>query len=72
LHRAPREGLVQLAEASTPLPDALMREVRAYLRCGVLRHGFVRVRCEACGKEVLVGFSCKGRGSCPSACGGRR
>lgn len=71
LQRATREGLVQLEEADTPLPDALLREVRAYLRCGVLRHGFVRVRCEACGEEVLVGFSCKGRGYCPS-CHGRK
>lgn len=71
LHRATREGLAQLAEANTSLPTSLMREVRAYLRCGVLRHGFVRVRCEACGEEVLVGFSCKGRGYCPS-CNGKK
>jgi len=71
LHRATREGLVQLAEADTPLPASLLREVRAYLRCGVLRHGFVRVRCEACGEELLVGFSCKGRGYCPS-CNGKK
>jgi hypothetical protein len=25
-----------------------------------------RVRCGSCGHEVLVGFSCKGRGFCPS------
>ena len=66
LHRATREGLAQLAEAGTPLPASLRREVRGYLRCGVLRHGFVRVRCGACDEEVLVGFSCKGRGYCPS------
>jgi transposase-like zinc-binding protein len=32
---------------------------------------FVRVHCDACGKDRLVAFSCKGRGFCPS-CGGRR
>ena len=71
LHRATREGLAQLAAADTLLPTSLRREVGAYLRCGVLRHGFVRVRCEACDKECLVGFSCKGRGYCPS-CNGKK
>jgi hypothetical protein len=36
-----------------------------------LAHGFTRVRCEACGDESLVAFSCKGRGLCPS-CSARR
>ena len=71
LHRATREGLAQLSDADTPLPASLAREVRAYLRCGVLHHGFIRVRCAACGEETLVGFSCKGRGYCPS-CNGKK
>ncbi|MEW5738036.1 MAG: transposase [Myxococcota bacterium] len=54
-----------------PTRRCLRREVRAYLRCGVLRHGFVRVRCDACGEEALVGFSCEGRGYCPS-CNGKK
>ncbi|WP_224248162.1 transposase zinc-binding domain-containing protein [Hyalangium gracile] len=37
-----------------------------YLECGVLTHGFARVRCESCKDEFLVAFSCKGRGVCPS------
>jgi Transposase zinc-binding domain len=41
------------------------------LTCGVLAHGFARVRCERCALEQLVLLSCKGRGFCPS-CGGRR
>ena len=53
------------------LPTFVEREFRAFLGCGVLAHGFARVRCEGCGDSVLVGFSCKGRGFCPS-CGGRR
>jgi hypothetical protein len=53
------------------LPRFVERELRAYLKCGILAHGFVRVRCDACGKDALVAFSCKGRGFCPS-CGGRR
>lgn len=53
------------------LPAFVTRELRAYLRCGRLEHGCVHVRCEQCGDEMAVAFSCKGRGFCPS-CGGRR
>jgi hypothetical protein len=45
--------------------------VDAFLRCGVLAHGFLRVWCEQCRKDEAVGFSCKGRGFC-SSCGARR
>jgi hypothetical protein len=40
-------------------------------RCGILAHGFARLRCDACAAERLVAFSCKGRGVCPS-CSARR
>lgn len=53
------------------LPRHVERELRGYLRCGVLAHGFVRVRCTGCGLDRLVAFSCKGRAVCPS-CRGRR
>ena len=53
------------------LPAFVEQEFRDYLTCGVLAHGFARVRCDACAFERLVPFSCKGRGFCPS-CGGRR
>ena len=53
------------------MPRFVEREFRAYLSCGLLEHGFVRVRCDACGCDRLVAFSCKGRAFCPS-CGGRR
>ncbi len=33
--------------------------------------GFARARCEDCGHDFLVAFSCKGRGVCPS-CNTRR
>jgi hypothetical protein len=52
-------------------PGFVRREFEAYLRCGILDHGLLRVRCERCGDTTVVGFSCKGRGFCPS-CGGRR
>ena len=44
---------------------------RRYLTCGILAFGFGRVRCETCGDQDLVAFSCKGRGLCPS-CQARR
>jgi len=54
-----------------PVPRFVERELRGFLRCGILAHGFVRVHCDACGLDRVVAFSCKGRGFCPS-CGGRR
>jgi hypothetical protein len=54
-----------------PLPRFVHREVEAYLRCGILEHGLLRLGCPACGFERLVAFSCKKRGFCPS-CLGRR
>jgi len=53
------------------LPPFVTRELRAYLRCGLLEHGCLHVRCAQCGDDMVVAFSCKGRGFCPS-CGGRR
>lgn len=54
-----------------PLPRYVEDELRAYLRCGVFAHGFVRARCDACGHDLLVAFSCHSRAMCPS-CSGRR
>src|SRR3989441_4714275 len=53
------------------LPGFVEQEFRDFLTCGVLAHGFARLRCADCAVERLVPFSCKGRGFCPS-CGGRR
>jgi hypothetical protein len=53
------------------LPRFVEREFREFLTCGCLAGGFARFRCDACGHDRLVPFSCKGRGFCPS-CGGRR
>jgi hypothetical protein len=54
-----------------PVPRFVARELRAFLRCWILAHGFVRAHCDSCGLDRVVAFSCKGRGFCPS-CGGRR
>ena len=53
------------------LPQFVKDEFDAFLECGILAHGFVRVCCGECGDEKLVAFSCKRRGICPS-CGARR
>lgn len=57
--------------AEFALPRHVEQELRDYLECGVLAYGFVRVRCNDCGQSMVVGYSCKGRGFCPS-CTGRR
>lgn len=53
------------------VPRWVEDDFRAYLACGILAHGFARLRCGACGAGRLVAFSCKGRGLCPS-CNTRR
>jgi hypothetical protein len=59
------------AESGRPLPGYVEQEFEAYLTCGRLEHGFLRVRCEEWHAEKLIAFSCKRRGFCPS-CGARR
>jgi hypothetical protein len=53
------------------VPRYVERELRAYLACGIHAHGFLGARCSSCCKEILVAFSCKLRGVCPS-CNARR
>ena len=46
-HRADGAGLPQFVE----------QEFREFLTCGVLAHGFARLRCDTCTLERLVPFS---------------
>lgn len=72
--RANLAALVAAVDAETDgsgLPGFVVNEFRKFLRCGILSHGFARVRYGDCAYEWLVPFSCKGRAICPS-CGGRR
>ena len=48
------------------MPKLVERELDGFVDCGVLARGFARVRCGACGHALLVPFSCKRRGICPS------
>src|SRR5215831_14283586 len=59
------------AERGSGLPEFVKAEFDAFIACGILAHGFLRLRCSECGHEKLVAFSCKRRGFCPS-CGARR
>ena len=47
-------------------PAYVEKAFRKYLECGIFAHGFARVRCDDCGDDFFVAFSCKGRGVCPS------
>ena len=61
----------ELEAQGRPLPRYVEDEFDAFLECGRLEQGFLRVCCEDCKHEHLVPFSCKRRGFCPS-CGARR
>ena len=54
-----------------PLPDYVLQEFDAYLKCGIHAFGFLRLKCQGCQDELIVAFSCKKRGFCPS-CAGKR
>ena len=56
------EFTAYLAEQGAVLPRYVEREFEAYLKCGRLEHGLLRVQCSHCHAEHLVAFSCKHRG----------
>jgi hypothetical protein len=63
--------LARQRERDRPVPWFVERELRSFLDCGVLAKGYLRVHCDACGKDRVVSFSCKGRSVCSSCCGRR-
>ena len=66
-----RTFVSDLEEEGAHLPRFVTEEVDAFLRCGILAHGFLRVFCDDCRQARVLAFSCKRRGFCPS-CFGRR
>ena len=48
------------------MPAYAQREFYDYLQCGILAYGFLRLGCDTCQQELLLPFSCKRRGFCPS------
>ena len=67
------ETFLTQAEAQTgsSSPEFVKDEFEAFLACGILVHGFLRLRCAGCGHEKLAGYSCKRHGIF-SSCGTRR
>lgn len=63
--------LAQQDAIDQPVAAFVIEELRSFLECGILAHGFCRLRCSDCRSDHLLPFSCKGRGICPS-CSGRR
>ena len=51
--------------------DEVVKTFDEYLNCGILAHGAARVHCDGCKHSLLIAFSCKRRGVCPS-CGAKR
>ncbi len=79
-HYATFAAEVDTASGGTGLPQFVKDEFDAYLDCGILANGFLRLTCDTCARDTLVAFSCpprglpsgrKRRGICPS-CGTRR
>jgi Transposase zinc-binding domain len=53
------------------LRNEVLKTYDEYLNCGILAHGAARVYCDGCKHSLLIAFSCKRRGVCPS-CGAKR
>ena len=72
LYQVIRDNLdIFLSRTEAPLPSYVIEEFSAFLDCGILSKGFVRLLCESCKKDLALPFSCKKRGFCPS-CAGKR
>jgi hypothetical protein len=56
---------------SGPLRPAVVRSGEAFLSCGRLQGGLVRIRCPKCRKEHLLAFSYRTRNFC-SSCQAKR
>ena len=63
-HRASHATFIAEAQAATSadLPQFVKDEFDAFLECGILAYGFLRLHCGDCGHDKLVAFSCKRRG----------
>ena len=60
------DGFLRAAREHGALPAFIEKTFRAFLKCGIPEHGFIRVHCACCGRGDIVAFSCKRRGVCPS------
>ncbi len=63
------DGFLRAAREHCALPAFIEKTFRAFLKCGIPEHGFIRVHCACCGHDDIVAFSCKRRskGHAPQA-----
>jgi hypothetical protein len=54
-----------------PLRGAVTRAVERFLKCGILHYGFARLKCQGCGRNRFLAYSCRTRRLCPS-CAAKR
>jgi hypothetical protein len=66
LHRLQTVYDDRFAREYGPWRPVVTQVADKFLACGVLEHGFSRIRCDACAHEYLLAFSCKCRYCCPS------
>jgi hypothetical protein len=67
------DSFVQARESENrPLPQYVIDEFEAFIKCGIPAYGFLRLKCSCCAEEKIVAFSCKKRGFCPSCCAKRQ
>jgi hypothetical protein len=52
------------------VPRFVEKELRAFLDCGVLARGLIRLHCTECARDHVIGLSCKGRGFVRAAAAG--
>jgi len=66
LHRLQTVYDDRFARKYGPWRPVVAQVADEFLDCGILDHGFARVRCDDCAREYLLAFSCKCRYFCPS------
>jgi len=66
LHRLQTVYDERFAREYGPWRSVVTQVADKFLACGVLEHGFARIRCDDCAHEYLLAFSCKCRYFCPS------
>ena len=59
-------------EQHGPLTAAARKTLDAYMDCGFYHAGSGRAKCDRCGREMLVPFSCQKRGGPCSSCHQKR
>ena len=63
---AHRYGRLRPSPSRGDSEECVMPAFRHFLDCANPLQGFARLRCQSCGRERLVPFSCRSRSVCPS------